>query len=243
MKKDCLMVFVSLVFILLLSCQKENGNLPENAKLRQVLVFNKLTDIVPVDTLEEYEYSHGLISKVTTQTGYDTYEYSSKGNLIKITNYVINFNSPTGYIILQIFSYTYSGEGKKVKETIEYPQINSIEYNLFYYTDGRLSKIENHGYSDAITRYTLYESDDYGQSKKEVVYNPNNVPYRWTINSFSNGLMIKSEIYADENLESKVREYKRTFDVNKNLKILETFQGPASSQIGNSVYRYIYFGE
>jgi|WetSurMetagenome_2_1015567.scaffolds.fasta_scaffold61895_2 hypothetical protein len=243
MKKDCLIAFGSLAFILLLSCQKENGILPANAKLKQVLLFNNLNQKEPIDTVEEYEYSHRTISKVTTKYGYNIYDYNSVGELSEITEYTENLNSPSGYIILKIFSYFYSNEGKKVKETIEYPQINTTEYNLFYYTGGRLSKIENYGYSDALVGYTMYEFDDYGQPVKEVLYLSNNVPYGWTINSFSKGLMVESEIYTDENLENKVRTFKRTYDVNKNLKILETFQGPASTQFGNFVYRYIYYGE
>lgn len=64
----------------------------------------------------------------------------------------------------------------------------------------------------------------------------------WTINTFSNGLMIKSEIYRDENLELKWREIKTTFDVNKNIKILESIEGPYGSSI-SYVLRYVYYGE
>jgi hypothetical protein len=62
-----------------------------------------------------------------------------------------------------------------------------------------------------LTDYTIYEHDALGQPVKEIVYSSNNMPFRWTINTFSNGLMIKSEIFRDENLELKWREIKRNF--------------------------------
>jgi hypothetical protein len=244
MKKKWSLALCCLLFLVLPGCRKENDILPENARLKLVLSFHDLTETVPMDTSEVFEYNKsGQISKVSYRYNYDLYEYNSTGQLIKITNYHANGNSPTGYIILKIYSYTYSGEGKKVKETIEYPMINSFEYNLFLYSEGRLHKIENHDKSDALTGYTIYEYDEKGQPVREVLYGGNSVPYRWTIHSFSNGLNVKTVIYADETLDNMVREYKRTFDTNKNLKILETFQGPASSQVGNGVNRYIYFGE
>jgi hypothetical protein len=244
MKKVQIALFLTSFLLLIFgSCHKEDDILPANAKLRQVLVFNNLTETTPVDTVEEYEYINGQISKVILQYAYNTYEYNTSGQLIKVTNYNANLNSPTGYIILKIYTYQYSDDGKKTKETIGYPMINSSEYNLFSYTDGRLSKVENYGNSNTLVNYTVYEYDGSGQLIKEVNYAQNDMPYRWTINTFSNGLMVKTEIYADENHENKVRELKRTFDANKNLKILETYQGPYSSAVGNFVYRYVYFGE
>ena len=244
MKKKWSLAGCCLLFLFLSHCRKENDILPENARLKLVLSFHNLIETVPMDTSEVFEYNKsGQISKVSYRYNYDLYEYNSTRQLIKITNYHANGNSPTGYITLKIYSYTYSGEGKKVKETIEYPMINSFEYNLFLYTEGRLHKIENHDKSDVLINYTIYEYDDKGQPVREVLYAGNNMPFRWTFHSFSNGLNVRTVIYADEILENMVREYKRTFDINKNLKILETFQGPASSQVGNGVNRYIYFGE
>jgi hypothetical protein len=244
MKTNGPLVLCCLLLLILSNCGKENEILPANARLMLVLSYHNLTEKVPMDTSEVYEYNKsGQISKVSYRTSYDRYEYNPGGQLIKITCYNANGNSPTGYIILKVYSYTYSGEGKKLKETIEYPMINSFEYNLFFYTEGRLHKTENHDKSDTLTGYTLYEYDDKGQPVKEVLYAGNNMPFRWTIHSFSNGLNVRTVIYADETLENMVREFKRTFDANKNLKILETFQGPASSQVGNGVNRYIYFGE
>jgi len=254
MKTNLTFGLASLILMVLLGCKKENDILPENARLKQVLSYDSVNAKEPNGILEEYEYNEsGQISKVSYDNygngflKYDLYEYNSAGQLIKITEYNANSSSATGYILLITYTYTYSNEGKKVKEFIQY--LNGSGYNLFFYTDGRLSRTENHGWpnpTDQLVSYTLFEFDNSGQPIREVLYAANNEPYRWTINTFSNGLMVKTVIYAAENFENpdnKVREFKRTFDANKNLKILETFQGPASSQVGHFVYKYIYFGE
>jgi hypothetical protein len=158
MKKKWSLAMCCMLLLFLSHCRKENDILPENARLKLVLSFHNLSEKVPMDTSEVYEYNKtGQISKVSYRYNYDLYEYNSTQQLIKITNYHANGNSPTGYIILKIYSYTYSGEGKKVKETIEYPMINSFEYNLFLYTEGRVYKIENHDKSDVLINYTIYE--------------------------------------------------------------------------------------
>jgi len=237
------MIFGGLIFMLLLCCQKENEILPENARLKEILHCSSLNMNETIWYAEEYEYNKlGQISKVSTPTYYNLYDYNSSGQLIKITNYYSNSTAPTGSIILKIYTYFYSDDGKKEKEYIEYPQINSSEYSLYIYKEERLEKIEKYDYSNELTDYTLYEYDALDQPVREIVYSSNNMPFRWTINTFSNGLMIKSEIYRDENLELKWREIKRTFDVNKNIKILESIEGPYGSSI-SYVLRYVYYGE
>jgi hypothetical protein len=69
------------------------------------------------------------------------------------------------------------------------------------------------------------------------MYACNNISFQWTINSFSNGRMIKSDTSKDEARELKVQETKRTYDENKNQKIPESIEGPNSSLI-SYVLRY-----
>jgi hypothetical protein len=250
MKTNFTLGLASLVFLVLLSCHKEDDILPKNARLKQVLLYDSLKAKEPTRIWEEYEYNKlGLISKVSyfyydnKFLKYDLYEYNSIGQLIKITDYNANSNSPTGYILLKTYTYTYSDEGKKIKETIG---DNGREYNLFFYTDGRLSRIENYGYyekPDVLLKYRIFELDNYGQPIREVLYGFNNEPFEWTINTFLNGLMVKTEIYIDKNLENNRRKIYRTFDANKNLKIQETYEGPYSSGVGHTICKYIYFGE
>ena len=251
MKTNFILGLTSLVFLVLLSCKKEDDILPENARLKQVLLYDSVNAKEPIRIQEEYEYNQlGQVSKVSYFYSinrflqYDLYEYNSTGQLSKITEYIANSDSPTGYNLRATHSYTYSGEGKKIKEFIQYP--NGSGYNLFFYTDGRLSRMEKHGWphpTDLLVTYTLFEFDASGQPIREVLYGHDDMPFEWTINTFSNGLMVKTEIYTDENLENNRRKIYRTFDRNKNLKILETYEGPHSSQVGHTILKYFYFGE
>jgi len=255
MKTKYSLGLASLILLIILSCHKENDVLPENARLKQVLLYQNIDAKEPVGIQEEYEYNAlGQISKVSHVDylisgflNYDMYEYNSIGQLIKITNYYSNVNSPTGYDSSYYKIYNYSGDGKKVKETIVELYGVIKEYSLFIYTDGRLSRIENHipeGIRGETIIYTLFDYDDYGQPVKEVAYWGNtNEPFKWTINTFSNGLMVKTEVYSDVNLQDNIRKTYRTFDANKNLKILEIYEGPASTSVGGFVGKYIYFGE
>lgn len=250
MKTNFTLWYAGLLFLVLLSCHKEDDILPMNARLKQVLLYDSINAKEPTLIEEEYEYNKlGQISKVSYFyfdnhfIKYDLFEYNSIGQLIKITDYNANSDSPTGYILLMTYSYTYSSEGKKIKETIG---ADGREYNLFFYTEGRLSRIENYGYyekPDALLKYRIFEYDDSGQPIREVLYGHDNVPFEWTINTFSNGSMVKTEIYIDENLENNRRKIYRTFDKNKNLKIVETYEGPYSSGVGHKICKYIYFGE
>ena len=245
MKTILKLALASLLFLVLLSCQKDKDILPANARLKQVLLYDSINAKDPYGIEEEYEYNEsGQISKVLYSNygdrfnKYHLYEYNSAGQLVQIKEYY--GDSPSGIT----YTYTYSSEGKKVKESVQYWSRSG--YNLFFYTDGRLSRIESYGWpqsTDQLFESRIFEFDDYGQSIREVLYGFNNEPYEWTINTFSNGLMVKTEIYVDETLQNNRRKIYRTFDANKNLKIKETYEGRASSGVGHRICKYIYFGE
>ena len=257
MKTNWSLVLAGLLFLVLLSCHKEKDILPEPARLKQVMLYGSLYETEPMRIEEQYEYNIlGQISKISYYY-YDTgpleharYEYNSKGQLIKIKHYNGN-DTLSETALYQSNSFTYSSEGKKDKETIEQRGGFVKGYNLFFYSGERLSRIENYSnegiYGDILIFYTIFEFDDYGQPVREVLYwGSTNIPFKWTINTFSEGLNVKTVIYKDENFEdpeNMIREFKRTFDADKKLKILETFQGHASTNVGNFVYKYIYFGE
>jgi hypothetical protein len=246
----------SIILLVLLSCHKGKDILPEPVRLKQVLMYASIDAKEPMRIEEQYEYNEiGQVSKIS-YFYYDTgplenaiYDYNSIGRLIKIKHYYGN-DTLLETALYQINSFTYSAEGNKVKESIAQRDGFVKEYNLFFYTEGRLSRIENHideGIQGETIMYTVFEFDDSGQPVREVLYwGKTNVPFKWTINTFSNGLNVKTVIYKDENFEDPenvIRVFKRTFDKNKKLKILEINQGPASSSVGNFVYRYIYSGE
>ena len=156
--KLSLLGMCSLMVFILLSCKKDDSEITSaqvNAKLKHVLLFANIDSQAPISIVDEYEYDdNGKISKVSspmydngTIVGtikYDLYEYNSSGQLIKIINYNANINSPTGFINLKNTSFTYSTEGIKIKETIEYPLGGITEYSDFEYQNGLLSKIKKY---------------------------------------------------------------------------------------------------
>jgi uncharacterized protein YcfL len=253
MKTNFTFGLASLILLVLLGCRKENDILPVTARLKQVLLYDSINAKEPIRIDQECEYNElGQTSKVSyVYDGdhfleYRLYEYNSTGQLSKVKKYGANSDTPAGYNLLQTYTYTYSTDGKKVKEFLEYP--DRTGYILFLYTDGRLTRMENYDSpfgTDQLFLYTLYEYNASGQQIKEVLYFFNDVPEKWTINTFSNGLMVKTEVYSDVNLQDNVQKIYRTFDANNNLKILEVIEDPSRSPVGlgHSIYKYIYFGE
>ena len=151
---------ISLLIVLFSNCQKEDDFsdselLQGNARLKRVLLFVTIDSEEPISILEEYEYNEkGRISKVSSpmyQDGiivgtisYDLYEYNSSGQLIKIVIYRSNINSPTGFINLKNYIYSYLSDGKIEREYIEYTQMNSFEYFVYEYQNNQLVKIKKY---------------------------------------------------------------------------------------------------
>jgi len=254
MKTKLLLGLSSLIFILFSSCQKENdfsdsNVVVGNGKFKCILLFATIDSENPISIVEEYEYDEeSRISKVSSpmyQDGeivgtihYDLYEYNSIGQLIKITNYNANSNSPTGFINLKNYIYTYSNDGKKEKEYIEYPQINSFEYLLFKYNNDRLVRIEKYGNTNALESYVVNEYDNSGKLIKETSYAYDNHCTSYTQHSYSNGLNIKSDVYQGG---IHFREILRTYDLNNNLIILESNELSLYSSMMSHVLRYEYY--
>ncbi len=253
----------SLFFTLFSSCQKEDDftaenirlekQYPFNAKLERVLQFSNIDSEQPISIVAEYEYNEeDRISKVSSpmyQDGeivgtlkYDLYEYNSIGQLKTITNYHANSNSPTGFINLKNYIYTYSDDGKKEREYIEYPQINSFEYSLFKYDNDRLARIEKYGNTNELESYIVNEYGGSGQIIKETSYANDNHPYSYTEHIYSEGLNIKSNVYAGPTMEC-IRERLKTYDENHNLIILEINELSLYSCTMSYVLRYEYFDE
>lgn len=247
-----------LIFTFTTSCQKEDDSLenpiyPSNAKLKRILGYSTMDPDKPISIVEEYEYDEkGRISKVSSpmyQDGvivgtirYDLYEYNSQGQLIKIENYNANSNSPTGFINLKNYTYTYSNNGKKEKEYIEYPQIGSFSYTLYKYDKGILSRIEKYGRdSDDLENYVVNEYDKLGNLVKETAYRADNQPYSYTQHSYEKGLNIQSDIFGGEGMKIHAREIFKTYDENNNLIIKESNELLSYSSSLSYVLRYEYF--
>lgn len=256
--KRILLGLFSLIFIITSSCKKENESTdritnPKNAKLKCILGYSSLHSDKPVSIVEEYEYDEkNRISKVSSpayQDGkivgiikYDLYEYNSKEQLEKITNYNANINSPTGFINLINYSYTYSNDGNKEKQYIEYPQIGSFEYLLYKYSDNRLVKIEKYGNINQLESYVVNEYDNSGNIVKETSYGKDNQQYSYTQHLYENGQNVQSDVFAGKNIEH-VREIFRTYDENNNLIILESNELSLYSSSMSYVLKYEYFKE
>ncbi len=261
--KLSLIGFTSLFFILFSSCQKEDdlsvdkirqeNQYPLNAKLERVLLFSDIDSEQPISIVAEYEYNEDdRISKVSSpmyQDGeivgtlkYDLYEYNSIGQLLTVTNFNANSNSPTGFINLKNYIYTYSDDGKKEREYIEYPQINSFEYSPFKYDNDRLARIEKYGNTNELESYIVNEYGGSGQIIKETSYANDNHPYSYTEHIYSEGLNIKSNVYAGPTMEC-IRERLKTYDENHNLIILEINELSLYSCTMSHVLKYEYFDE
>jgi hypothetical protein len=236
----------------LLSCQKDDSEINSahgNAKLKQVLLFSNIDSQDPISIVEEYEYDdNGKISKVSspmydngTIVGtikYDLYEYNSSGQLMKIINYNANLNSPTGFINLKNTSYSYSTDGKKIKETIEYPLAGISEYSDFEYQNGLLSKVKNFS-GNKLESFTEFQYDKSDKLIKETLYASDDHCISYTIHSYTGSLKTKSDLYTSTN--DHYRSINRTFDINNNLISLESKELSLFSSMMSHVLRYKYY--
>ena len=255
--KRFLLGLFSLIFIITSSCKNENDTIdsitnPKNAKLKRILGYSSVDSDKPNNILEEYEYDEkNRVSKVSSpayQDGkivgiikYDLYEYNSKEQLEKITSYNANTNSATGFINLINYNFTYSNDGKKEKQYIEYPQIGSFEYLLYKYSNDRLVKIEKYGNTNQLESYVMNEYDNSGSLVKETSYGKDNQQYSYTHHLYENGQIVQSDVFAGKNIH--IREIFRTYDENNNLIILESNELSLVSSSVSYVLKYEYFEE
>ena len=243
----------SLMTFVLLSCQKDDSDITSNqanAKLKQVLLFANIDSQDPISIVEEYEYDdNGKISKVSspmydngTIVGtikYNVYEYNESGQLIKIMNYNANINSPTGFINLKNTSFTYSTEGIKIKETIEYPLGGITEYSDFEYQNGLLSKIKKYS-GNQLENYTEFQYDKSDKLIKETFYASDDQCISYTIHSYTGSLQTKSDLYTYPT-NAHYRSINRTFDKNNNIITLESKELSLYSSMMSHVLRYKYY--
>lgn len=249
---------LSLIFILISSCKYdsfETDAYPKNSKLKRILGYTSIHADKPFTIVEEYEYDkENRVSKVSSPayqdgkiTGiikYDLYIYNSKNQLEKIENFNANLNSPTGFINLINTCFTYSSDGKKVKQTMEYPQIGSSEYVLYKYSDDRLVKIEKYGNTNQLESYVLNEYDNSDKLVKETSYGNDNQPYSYTLHVFKNGLNVQSSVYTGAGKNwVHMREQFRTYDKNNNLIVLESNELSLVSSTMSYVLKYEYYTE
>jgi hypothetical protein len=243
----------SLLIFLFSSCHKgqSDANLyQENAKLKQILLFPKIDSEEPISIVEEYEYDEkGRISKTSSpmyENGvivgtikYNLYEYNSSDQLVKISNFNANINSPTGYLNLQNYIYSYSTDGKKIKESIENLNGVTSEYSVYEYKDDQLIRIKKYSHNE-LESYIENQYDKSGRLIKESLYASDGKGISYTIHTYSGFLQIQSDLYIYQN-DTHYRSVKRTFDINNNLITLESTELSLFSSMMSFVFRYKYF--
>jgi hypothetical protein len=242
-----------LLIVLFSGCQKDHIQ-PDggkvNARLKQIQLFASKDSEVPISIVEEYEYDEeGRISRtsspmyengiVTGTIKYNLYEYNPIGQLVKISNFNANRNSPTGFINLTNHIYSYSADGKKIKETIEDPNGSVIEYLLYEYEDNRPVIIKKYSH-DNLESYIENQYDTEDRLVKELYFTADGKCISYTINKYIWILQVSSDIYLFEN-NIHYRSVKRTYDEYNNLITLESEELSLVSSMMSFVFRYKYF--
>lgn len=257
--KRLLIGLVSLLLMISSACQKDDASscsYPKNAKLKRIVVCNyvemecpsrECDDIAKIE--EEYEYdSMGRIVRVllspnyengvlTKMAEYHLYEYNSAGQLIKI-QYHVAFRDDYAHYNDRI--YTYSNNGKKIKEYNDYSGSDSFQYSLFHYENNRLKRIESYKKdSDELDRFIENEYDNSGNLIKETTFDTDSVPLFYYEHLYENGLNTNSYLYS-WGYTKHSSEFIKTYDENGNLIMLESFYGSGSSK-GNENLKYEYY--
>jgi len=200
--------------------------------------------------VDDYFYNEtDKVSKVTHSvckdgipdgvTCYDLYEYNSGGQLVKILEYNGNSNNPQGFINLKNHIYSYSTNGKKLKDYTEFPLITSFEYVLYKFSGDKVLRVEHYDHSTELVTYDIYEYDPTGKLIKETFYYKDNQSYSYTIHSYSGELNVKSDTYIVEN-GIHLREINKTYDSGNKLIILESKELWVASSMSSYGLRYEY---
>lgn len=263
-KKSEILCSIGILILIVFSCEKETDVsdcelLDGNAKLRRVLVYDSIGSAVPSQVLEQYEYDEfGRISRFSFPIAIDTnidnrvyyyidYKYNSINQLIEKVRYHANIYSPTGYLILAKYYYTYSHEGKLIKEYIEYPVINSFSYSLYYYFMDKLILVQYYETgTDELESYTKYDYDKCGRLIKESeIHMVNTSQILVTEHKYQNGQNYRSDVYVREvdSYDTHLREMLKTYDADNNLIINEINELDEYTYQVSRVLRYEYYEE
>lgn len=249
--KKIIVGLISLFILITSACQKEDTpscSYPKNAKLKRVVECSDFDLTCPAMECqniegieEEYEYdSKGRIERVLVRPRYEDgiltgmfsnnlYEYNSKDQLVKIEYYSLFKDE---YFIYQIDTYTYSDDGKKIKENIEYVNSDN-QYKIYKYSDNRLIRIDIYELdSDELDDYILLEYDDSGNLVKETIYNKDGVQRYYIQHEFENGLNVITH--------HATGKFIKTYDENENLIFMESDYLSGSSK-ANFRHKYEYY--
>jgi hypothetical protein len=236
---------LSLLLIVAFACEKDDTpscSYPENAKLKRIVSCSdfditcpalECSDIIRI--VKEFEYDgNGRLEweLFHSKHEYLLHKYNSQNQLVKIEYYGEYKDENLPY---QIITYSYSYDGKKIKESIELGVSGEYgtQYKLYKYSDNRLTRIDVYEFdSDELDDYILMEYDDSGNLVKEKVYNKDGA-HRYTIQHvFENGLNVMSHHTTGSFIKS--------YDENENLVFVESDYLSGSSK-GNFRHKYEYY--
>jgi hypothetical protein len=250
MKTNKLFLSIGLLILGLSGCLKnEDFSVNQNnAKLKRIMLYFSLDSETPTSIVKEYEYDeNGRVSKTTSpmyQDGiivgtisYDLYNYNDLNQIIKVENFNANLNSSTGFINLINYTYTYSHDGRKTKETLEYPYGGYNDYYLYEYKNGKLFTIKKYDKKNVLESYVLNTYDNLDRLIKETKYAGDDHIISTTTHKYEGYLQVKSDVYSGE---THMREITRTYDSSDNLVILQSkeLQGFSSSMSYFLKYEY-----
>ncbi len=240
-----------LTILNLVSCQKNDDLTPApgDAKVKRILLYFSLESDNPQSIVKEFEYDENWrISKTSSpmyQDGkiagtisYDLYNYNSSDQLIKKENFNANLNSPTGFINLKNFYYTYSESGSLTKETIEYPRIGQKEDIVYEYQDNKIAKIIHYNPKKELESYVLNHYDAYNRLVTEEKYAFDDHLISTTSHTYKGQLLIKSDVFQGN---THAREIIRTYDSNNNLLILQSKELSVYSSALSYFHEYEYY--
>jgi len=232
----------------------------KDSKLKNISSVESVNSKMGGSIITQYEYDdRGRISKVSqpmyengTVVGlysYSDYVYNSEGLLEKTVYY--HSNNYEGFTNLQTNTYSYDKDGNKRKEVIVYPRALPFrtDSTLYYYDNNRLKRENKYeeGYFGSepwrskLIMYIEYEYDNQDKLVKETVYSAtDNTPIQYSVHSYRNGLIVKTEIFSIKN-DLKAREIRRYYDKNDNLIYLESEELAWYSSSTSYVTKYEYY--
>lgn len=252
--KKLLFGFFGLALLLTVGCNEDTEPEPAlygvDALLKQTTIYSSANDTEPISIMGQYEYDdqnriskisrpNYIDGKITSIYEYDLYEYNDESQLISISNFSNNLYR--GFIIMKKSTYTYSPEGLKIKEYIEFPESqNSSSYTLYSYQGDQVIKTENFDQNDQLELYYTHEYKN-GQLVKMIKYAPDGEMLSFQNYIYSDGLNIRKEAFTGGEVPEKAFEDVLTYDSNRNLVMMERkILAPWMSSISR-VIRYEYY--
>ena len=243
-----------MVFLITSACEKDKTpdcSYPKNARLKRTVHCiepNLDCPTMKCDGIIEREYIYnrdGKIKKVKIQptyeevvlkklSEYELYDYDSEGKLVNIAFYsTVRVDGIDEYWHQTNRVFTYSDDGKVIREYTDWINSDWFQYTLFKYSNNRLSRTENYEInSDELENYILYEYEDSGNLVKETSYSKYDVLQYTTKHYYENGRNVETNKHGILML--------KTYDENDNLILEETFYQSGSSK-GNTRIKYEYF--